>query len=185
MYLWNGRIEELRVDEFSVQKLRESHDTIRKLTSQTQESQERVNLMNDSREFQNVESIYSGHFSYVPSQLAVHYLCRAVTTGACHSIHGICLKHKERFCQSTSCVRFNTDTLSRNSSLWATCREKWRINWEHIPNADICRKAVDHELILSYQRKFHKIPWLYSKDFKYRSFSSIRSPHFQRFHVGR
>ena len=45
--------QELRVDEFSVQKLRESHDTIQKLTSQIQELQERVNCMNDSGEIQD------------------------------------------------------------------------------------------------------------------------------------
>ena len=50
----------MRVDEFSFQKLRESHATIQKLTSQTQDLQERVNSMNDSREFQDVESICSG-----------------------------------------------------------------------------------------------------------------------------
>ena len=42
------RVQELRVDEFSAQKLRESHDTIQKLTSQIQELQERVNCMCDS-----------------------------------------------------------------------------------------------------------------------------------------
>ena len=42
------RAQELRVDEFSVPKLRESHDTIQKLTSQIQDLQERVNCMNDS-----------------------------------------------------------------------------------------------------------------------------------------
>ena len=42
------RAQELRVDEFSVQKLRESHDTIQQLTSQMQELQKRVNCMNDS-----------------------------------------------------------------------------------------------------------------------------------------
>ena len=36
------RAQELRVDEFSVQKLRESHDTIQRLTSQVQELQERM-----------------------------------------------------------------------------------------------------------------------------------------------
>ena len=50
------RSQELRVDEFSVQKLRESHDAIEKLTSQIKELQERVKCMNDSREFQDVES---------------------------------------------------------------------------------------------------------------------------------
>ena len=34
------RAQELRVDEFSVQKLRESHDTIQKLISEIQELQE-------------------------------------------------------------------------------------------------------------------------------------------------
>ena len=54
------RAQELRVDEFSVQNLRESHDTIQRLTSQIQELQERVTCMNDSGEFQDIESNYSG-----------------------------------------------------------------------------------------------------------------------------
>ena len=45
------RAQELRVHEFSVQKLRESHDTIQNLTLQIQELQERVNCMSDSGEF--------------------------------------------------------------------------------------------------------------------------------------
>ena len=51
------RAQELRVDEFSVQKLRESFDTIQKLTSQNQELQERLNFLNDSGECQDLESI--------------------------------------------------------------------------------------------------------------------------------
>ena len=65
------RAQEIRVDEFSVQKMRESHDTIQRLTSQLQEVQERVNCMNGSGEFQEVESNHSGRLSYVPSQQAV------------------------------------------------------------------------------------------------------------------
>ena len=60
------RAQELRVDEFSVQKLRESHDTIQKLTSQIQELRERVNCMNDLGEFQDIESNYSGIFLTFP-----------------------------------------------------------------------------------------------------------------------
>ena len=45
------RAQELRVDEFSVQKLRESHDTIQRLTSQIQGLQERVNCVSDSGVF--------------------------------------------------------------------------------------------------------------------------------------
>ena len=55
------RAQEVRVDEFSVQKLRESHDTI----------QEKVNCLSGSGEFQDTESNYSGKFSHVPSQPAV------------------------------------------------------------------------------------------------------------------
>ena len=65
------RAQELRVDEFSVQKLRESHDTTQEVTSQIQELQERVNCMNDSGEFQEKESNYSGKCSLFPSQPAV------------------------------------------------------------------------------------------------------------------
>ena len=108
------RAQELRVDGFSVQKLRESHDTIQKLTSQIQELQERVNCMNDSGEFQDIESNCSGKILTFPvnwQSFQVADLFSAATE-ACHLIHGICLKHRE------SCVRFNTDTLSRNSSLY-------------------------------------------------------------------
>ena len=65
------RAQELRVDEVSVQKLRENHETIQKLTSQLQEIQEQMNSMNDSGEFQEVESNYSGRLSYVCSQPAM------------------------------------------------------------------------------------------------------------------
>ena len=65
------RAQEMRIDEFSRNELRESHATIQELTSQIQGLQERMNCMNDSREFQDVESICSGKLSHVPSQLAV------------------------------------------------------------------------------------------------------------------
>ena len=41
--------QEMRVDKFSIHKLRESHATIQELTSHKQELQERVNNVNDSR----------------------------------------------------------------------------------------------------------------------------------------
>ena len=48
------RAQEMRTDEFSRHDLREGHATIQRLTSQTQELQERVNYMNDSGEFEDV-----------------------------------------------------------------------------------------------------------------------------------
>ena len=62
----SSRITSRRI--FSVQKLRESHETIQRLTSQMQEMQEQMNSMNDSGEFQEVESNHSGRLSQVPSQ---------------------------------------------------------------------------------------------------------------------
>ena len=44
------RAQELRVDEFSVQTLRESHETVQRLASQVQDLQERMNYLNDSGE---------------------------------------------------------------------------------------------------------------------------------------
>ena len=62
------RAQDLRVDEFSVKKLRKSHETIQRLTAQLQSVQVRMNSMNDSGEFQEVESNHSGRLSHVPSQ---------------------------------------------------------------------------------------------------------------------
>ena len=53
------RAQELRVEGFSVQKLRESHETIQRLTPQVQELPERMNYLNDSGEFHEVESNFS------------------------------------------------------------------------------------------------------------------------------
>ena len=62
------RARELRFDEVSVQKFRESHETIQRLTSQLQSMQEQMNSMRDSGEFQEVGSNHSGRLSHVPSQ---------------------------------------------------------------------------------------------------------------------
>ena len=43
---------------------------MQKLTSQLQEMQEQMNSVNNSGEFQEVESNHSGRLSYVSSQLA-------------------------------------------------------------------------------------------------------------------
>ena len=54
------RGQEQRVDEVSVQKFKENHETIQKLTSQLQEMQDHMNSMNDSGEFQEVGRITVG-----------------------------------------------------------------------------------------------------------------------------
>ena len=62
------RAQELRVDEVSVQKLRENHETIQRLTSQLQRMQELMNSMNDSGDSQDVESNVCGRLCHVSSQ---------------------------------------------------------------------------------------------------------------------
>ena len=88
----------MRVDELSMQKLRESHVTIQVLTSQVQDLQERVNCMSDSREYQ-VENYLTFPFNRQSLQFP-RSMCSRVPTR-----------------QFTSHARFITDTLSRNSSL--------------------------------------------------------------------
>ena len=65
------RAQELRVDKFSVQKLSERHETIQRLISQLQEMQQQMISMNDSGDFQDVESNYSGRLFHVSSQLTL------------------------------------------------------------------------------------------------------------------
>ena len=65
------RAQEMRIDEFSRNELRESHATIQELTSQIQELQEGMSNVNDSTECQDIESLCSGKLSHVPSQSAV------------------------------------------------------------------------------------------------------------------
>ena len=72
------RAQEQRVDEVSVQKLREKRKTILKLASQLQEMQDQMSSMNDSGEFQEVESNHSGRLSYISSQFAMIPSSRAL-----------------------------------------------------------------------------------------------------------
>ena len=66
---WKNRsnFKGLRVDELSRRRLIEDRDTILELTGKIQELQNEINCMNDSRDFQDAESVRSGH-SHVTSQ---------------------------------------------------------------------------------------------------------------------
>ena len=54
-------------DTIAMRKLVEDRDTILELTSKIQELQNEIHCMNDSRDFQDAESVRSGH-SHVASQ---------------------------------------------------------------------------------------------------------------------
>ena len=57
------RVEVQKVDEMSVQKFRENHETVQQFTSQLQQLQEQVNSV-----FQDVESNYGGSLFHVSNQ---------------------------------------------------------------------------------------------------------------------
>ena len=64
------RAQEQRIEEVSVQKLTENHETIQRITPRLQSIQEQMNSMSDSGEFHEVESNHSERLSYVPCQPA-------------------------------------------------------------------------------------------------------------------
>ena len=63
------RAHELRVDGISAQIMRESHETMQRITSKMQEMQ--MSSIHDASELQEVESNHSGRISFVSSQLAM------------------------------------------------------------------------------------------------------------------
>ena len=96
------RAQEQQIDEVSVQKIREDHETIQQLTSQLQQMQEQMNSMNDSGELQDVESNESGRLSHVSSQPAMVPSSRALLSRDkdCRLIHGINLDYRKSFLES-------------------------------------------------------------------------------------
>ena len=88
------RAQEQRVDEFSAQKLRVSHETKQRLTSQMQEMQEQMTSMNGSGEFQEVESNHSGRLSCVLCQPAAIPSSRSKLRRDKRLPHGVRLDHR-------------------------------------------------------------------------------------------
>ena len=164
------RAQELRVDEFSVQQLRESHETVQRFTSQMQEMQELMNSMNDSSEFQEVESNHSGRLSYVPSQTAGISSSRSFLScdkrlpldkwnmsGPQENVFGnqfatfdSSKNHHQGMMNSTTPGAEGSVPMHIGTEI-PVARE------ERNSNADICKKAVDHEFINAgeYSAEFH------------------------------
>ena len=143
------RAQEPRVDEVSLQIIRENHETMQKLTSQLQDMQDQMSSMNDSGEFQEVESNYSGRFSHVSSQLAMipssrSFLSRDKRVRLDTWIHPeIILKD------------FNLNDVQRNrEAVTETGKDKhyahkWRQTepWDN-SNADICNEGRGLRVLL-------------------------------------
>ena len=106
------RVQELRIDESSRRRLIENQDTILEFTGKMQELQNEINCLNDSRDFQDAESVRSGH-SHVASQpvsFPLHpgpggILSRSL--GMPSRKDGHACYFGKRFCRS-SCVFYST-----------------------------------------------------------------------------
>ena len=192
-----NRAKELRVDTFSLQKLWESHESIQRLTSQLQEMQERMNSMNDSWEFQEVESNHSGKLSYVPSQPAMIPSSRSMLSRDKH----FAIWYKEFIWTTGNVVgnQFSTfDSLPDQPQAihhCATPRET-----ESVPQAigtgtsyasigaqfQCAHLQEGRRLWVHFFRMiFRRILWLDSKDSKYQSCNSTSSLHLPHAYVGR
>ena len=143
---------------------KENHETIQKLTSQLQEIQEQMNSMNDSGEFQEVESNKSGTCSHVSSQLARIPSPRAMlscdrrfpldTWNRSGSQENVFANPRSTLESSQTPYRgiYQFATPSAAGEVRSahkhkeTCGKRGRTNWKHNPNADICKKAADHKL---------------------------------------
>ena len=95
------RAQEMRINEFSRHEMRESHATVQELTSQIPELQERMNYMNDSGEFQVVESTCSGktipRFQSTRNPSKSWWTAEPRPKFACDLIHLICSVQRETF----------------------------------------------------------------------------------------
>ena len=153
------RAQELRVGDFSVQKLRESQDTIQRLTFTSTRFTRKDEFFERFRDFQEVESNHSGRLSYVPSQPAMLPSYRSIlsrdkrlplgTWNASGPKENVFRNQfstcdsSQNHCQAihhTRCYRIDSSAYWYRNS----CRKRWRSNQGHTSNADICRKAVDY-----------------------------------------
>ena len=164
---------------------RKTWKTIQRLTSQVQELQERINYLNDSGEFHEVESNYYGKFSHVPSQPISAELRQMLATWNMESIWTI----RKLFCKPTLDAWLITKTLSRNSSIYDTMCRRWgsrahqhretcgKREWKNRKHNSQCRHLQEGRRLWapSFLWIFHGVPWLGNKDGRYRNFNLTNS----------
>ena len=194
----------MRIDEFSRQELTDSQATVHELTSQIKKLQERVNLTNDSREFQDVESVCSGRLSHVPRQPAIVPSPRGVLS------RDQSLRPDTWNLLGTSGNVFDSPLapIDSVSTPFRGMLHSWNLN---ATDGDLVRPSTGRPVarseeqnrntaptprfarrprqqgILSFQQKecIRRIVWFMNKNFRSRSFILTNFPHVQLFHVGR
>ena len=111
------RAQEQRVEQASVQKLRENHETLQRLTSQLQQMLEQMNSMYDSEDFQDVELNFCGRLSW----FRVIVPCSAATKD-CRLTLGINLDYRKMFLEINFLRLIHPDIILKEFNL-TTCKE--------------------------------------------------------------
>ena len=174
-----GRIDEgseLRVDESSRRRSIEDQDTINELTARTQELQNEVNCMNDSTDFQDVESV--GQLCHVPNQPVLFQSSRGKLGGMLHrdqsprpdiwnphGTSGNVFAILPAFASTLYAGMFNSwdsdVTVNIPSANWhgeRRCR-RWRAKPRHCPYSEISAKTVTQKSVQPYGGKTFKELW--------------------------
>ena len=133
------------------------HNTSAHFTS-TRVAREGATCTNDSGEFQEIESNYSGKDSSRSQSTGSHSkssICNEARPNHAILIHGVCLKHREMFLAINVQCLIQHRHLIKDFSLYeskchrcgssagkyrATCRKRSRTKREHDLNADVCKK---------------------------------------------
>ena len=151
--------------------------------------------MNDSREFQDVESVCSGTLSHVPSRPAVVPSPRGVLTRD----QSLRLDTWNMLGTSGNVFGSPLAPIDSSSTPHGGVLHSWNLN---ATDGDPVRPSTERPVarserrdsqgdrqpaILSFQQKerIHRITWLINKNSRSRSFILTNFPHVQRFHVGR
>ena len=151
-----------------------------------------MNSMNDSGEFQEVEWNHSGKISHVSSQLARIPSERAMpscdrrlpldTWHRSGSQENVFANPRSTFESSQTPCR-GIHHFATSSAAGEACGKRGRTNWKHNPNADICKKAADHERLYA-SGYSTEVLWVDSKDSRYRNFNLIKALLHHHFNVG-
>ena len=115
------------------------------------------------------------NFSHVPSQPTVVPSPRAMSSrDKCMPIDtwNFVWNTRKRFWQTTSFIRFNTDFIKEFFTLRIEVPQMGTPCW----TIHECLQEGRQPWILFLQQKDHRIKWLYSKYYRYRSFRSKNSP---------
>ena len=177
------RAQERRIDEVSLQNLRENHETIQQLTSQLQQMQELINSMSDSGKFQDVESNCSGRLSHVSSQLVMIPSSRSLLSrderlpldtwnqsGLQKNVFGNQFSTFES--PRDHPQRIESDDAQRNREALVT-----QVKTDKIKALFQCRHLQEGRWlrVLQYRWNYRRTTWSGSKDSKYRNCNSTNS----------